>query len=469
MKHRRLLQPPGYRIALTACLAFLIWTNVETPMWADDYCRALEPGVSSALASAWHDYFNWTGRFFLIVINCVVMSTGLRGSMLPFDILNALIFVGLIVVVIRIATLASGRNPAAPRDRAVRFADVMFAALLLWWGPRAVGEVALWKTGSIGYLWPVAGELLILERVAAFTLWRRAPPPLWLAAPFAFVIATFLEPLSVLVSATLCLCVARAWRRRQPRGWLLALTVSHVAGSVFLLAAPGNFARAATVAAVAPSSALDRFAGVYGAIGKLADGYMLVALALVVLPFVVRENQLRGAAGRLFPAAVVAEEPGRRRRIAPPAGAGRGWVFLILAFAYMLTLLAVPRSLIEARVVYPGSVFLICYVVSLFQFRPLTPAHNAAMAAILTLLSVLTAAVVVRDLRQIAAVDRAWSRTLAGARPGSNIVLPMIYGRHGGTIMVSKHRFFEGFTRDANYFVNQCYAHAWGMASISGN
>ena len=456
----------GHHVALALCLVFLLWANIETPMWADDYCRALDPSVSAAISSAWHDYFTWTGRFFVNALTYALMGAGWRWSMLPFDALNALVFIGLIVLVMRLAALASGQERTARRDRTAEFVDALFIALLLWWGPRSVGEAALWKTGSIGYLWAVAGELFILERALALAVRGTASPTLWLTALFAFVMATFLEPLSVVVSAALCLLAMWAWQGQRPQRWLLTVAACHVAGSVVLLAAPGNFVRAAAVATmVGPSPLTARIGGAIDALGKVfGDGYVLAGFAFAVLSFQMPEAWMRRIVGPLAPATKLPTGGGRAR---PPLRAGIGWLFVVLALLYVATLLAIPRALIAARVTYAGSVLVICYIASLFQLRPLTPARNVATAAILFVLAASPLPWMVRDLRAIAAIDRGWTEVLTRAPPGATVVLPMIHGRHG-TLAASRYRFFEGFTQDPGYFINRCYARAWGMAKIVG-
>jgi hypothetical protein len=460
----------GHHFALLACVVFLVWANIETPMWADDYCRAVDPNIGDALAAAWVDYFHWTGRFFTTAITYVVMANGWATSMIPFDVLNALIFVGLVALVVRLAAFAAPPTGTGERPRLADFADALFAALLIWWAPRGISEAALWKTGSIGYLWAVAGEFLILERALALMLRGTVPPRLWLAVPFAFVMATFLEPLSVVLSLALGVLAVQAWSRGRPAHWLLSVAVAHGAGTIVLLGAPGNFARAAAVAPLVGSSPLaDRISGIYANMGKLVGGYTLGALALTVAAILVREHWLRLLGSRLGLAPAPAEgRPAPHLILAlRTLRAGGGWLFLVLALLYMLTLLALPRRLIEPRLTFPASVLVTCYVMSLFRCRPITPARNAALAIIIAALALPGTLIVVHDLRAIATTDRAWAQTLATAAPGSDVMLPLIrVGRN--TAESRKHLFYEGFTPDPGHWINRCYARAWGVASITG-
>jgi hypothetical protein len=175
---------------------------------------------------------------------------------------------------------------------------------------------------------------------------------------------------------------------------------------------------------------------------------------------------LQAVTSRLFGADRHPVPPHPRAR--PGWQAGRGWVFLALALIYMLLLLSVPRPALAARVSFPASVFLVCYLASLFHFRPLAPRLNQLLAALMLLLIVLHGMIVVPGLRQIARIDRGWAATL---RPfvgsGTDVVLPLVR-IDGRTVYVRKSEFFEGISADPNYFVNVCYAHAMGLKTITG-
>ena len=58
----------GQILVLAIALLFLVWANIETPLWGDDYCEAIPVGLTEPFAFAWHDYFTWTGRFFVTAI-----------------------------------------------------------------------------------------------------------------------------------------------------------------------------------------------------------------------------------------------------------------------------------------------------------------------------------------------------------------------------------------------------------------
>jgi len=424
-------------LVLLAVFAFMVWANLVTPLWGDDYCRITSPDAVRPFVVAWHDYFAWSGRFFVFAITYFVMAVGRAWSMVPFDVLNALVFLALIGNVRALARLAAGLPRETRADPLAVAVEMAFVFLLLWWLPRDVAEVALWKTGAVNYLWAMTGELWVLRRMLA-------PPRAgqgW-TVPVAFLVATFLESLSAMMSLLLAgLCLLR-WRRREPVPLLPA--AAHLAGTLVVALAPGNFARAGVLARSPP---LDRLAGVFGNLGSLFDAYWLPAVGVVAWAYA------SGGAG-------VATDGWRVLR------AGRGWLFVVLALVYMASLLGVPRAALAARACFPASVFLVCYLTALFLRRPAPDASAPKLAAVLALLSAAHLAVVVPHLRALARIDAAWAADPQLRQgPAAQAVLPLV--RVGGrTLYARKDRFFEGLTPDPANFINRCYAQAMGVGSV---
>ncbi len=431
-----LLRRHSPAISLAILFAFLVWANIETPLWGDDYCEAIAAGWLQPLVLAWHDYLTWTGRLFVSAITYGAISTDPVWPAIPFDIANAAIFVCLVRNVVALARMLCPHSATADRPPLAAAADIALVALLLWWVPRDIAEVALWKTGSIDYLWAVTGELWVLRWMLAGTF----TPSAWRAV-FAFIIATFLETISALVSALLVLQCLWRWRQRRPAP--IALTAGHVLGMIVLLVAPGNFVRADMLP---PSPLSDRLDGLLGSIGGLFDVYWLPAVAIVVLALHLRTR----------------DAPHGLPGIGTMLCAGRGWVFLVLALIYMLLLLALPRSVAGARVSLPASIFLAGYLATLVFQRPVTDRDNRLWLAIVLLLAGIHLAVVIPDLRYLAQLHRAWPDQKG---PDTDVTLPIVRVQ-GRTLYVRKDMFFQGLTADPTYFVNRCYAAAMHMKTV---
>jgi hypothetical protein len=203
---------------------------------------------------------------------------------------------------------------------------------------------------------------------------------------------------------------------------------------------------------------MDRVVGVLGNIGSLFDGYWAPFLIVIALAFLVPTDRLREAASdRLGPDQHLSRaQPGWR--------AGRGWMFLALALVYMLLLLSVPRSALAARVSFPASVLLICYLASVFRLRPLAPRVNQVMAVMMLLLIVLHGMIVVPGLRQIAQIDRGWTATLKPfVGSGAGVVLPLAR-INGRTLYVRKFEFFEGISPIPSISSTSAMPASWACA-----
>ena len=443
-------QPASQTVVLSIAFLFLLWANLVTPLWGDDYCVALPVGLTGAFALAWRDYFAFTGRYFVSVITYLAISPDWIETIL-FDIVNAGIFVCLIRNVIGLAHDLGVPAAAAERPVLAAAVDTGFVALLLWWLPRDIGEVALWKTGSVDYLWAVTGELWVLRWMLA----REPANGIWRVL-FACVIATFLETMSALVSVLLVGFCLWCWRRRQRAP--VGLMAGHVIGTIGLLVAPGNFVRATLLP---PSSLSDRLAGVSANIGSLFDAWWLPAAAIVALSLVLGGGRYRMVAG-----AVGARPVSLWRNVGTVLRAGHGWVFLVLALLYMATLLGAPRAAYAARLSFPASIFLVCYIATVFFQRQVTDRDNRIGVPMLLVLLACHLAVVVPDLRYLAHVHRIWAEDRQFRMgPDTDVTLPIVR-IEGRTTFTRKDMFFEGLTLDPDYFVNRCYAAAMHVRSV---
>src|SRR3972149_145397 len=185
-------------LVLFAIFIFIWKLNSLTPLWGDDYCRAgATTGIFEAVQKAADTYLTFNGRFFAHIINYLVFGN-YPASLKYFNFFNSIIFCGLIFVIFNIAF---SRKPRGLRDGLY----MLFIFSLVFVGGRGIGEVVLWKTGSIGYLWGVSLELLFLMPFLLFIRGRILPRlnRFWISSFYlvSFVAATFIEHLSFAVSA----------------------------------------------------------------------------------------------------------------------------------------------------------------------------------------------------------------------------------------------------------------------------
>jgi hypothetical protein len=439
---RSLTARQGRDAALLLLGLFVLAANLATPLWGDDWCRIGGTELAGVLDRTLAEYRDWTGRLGPLALTYFALGPG-RAVPLPWlEALNTAAFLAIVALLLRLAARATG-EAATSGSFARAFATWLGAGLMLWWLPRAIGEAALWKTGAINYAWALALELLVLERALAWLATTRAPRPFALAgvALAALAAATFLEPLAVLATAALCGIALLACRRRAPTAGALGLLAgAHLLGMLVLLAAPGNFERAAETTA---TSLASRIEGWIGFAGSLFDPLWAVALAVII------------AAWRL------------------PGGARAAWAwrpalpFLVAAVGYLLILLPLPRETLAARVSFPASAALIGALLTAFLARPDGRRRERVLAGVLAVTFVAQAAIVARDLREIATLQRPWMEAIA-AQPGAqDVELPLALVR-GRSWVARKHRFMIGITRDPASWHNVCFARAHGLRAARG-
>lgn len=214
--------------------------NSLTPLWADDYCRAVkvDSGIINVLSAVRDEYRWWSGRVVVNFLSYLFISYYSYFRIL-FSLVNSLMFVLLNALIYRFAV--KGRLNLL-FETGLRL--VIFTFLFV--GTQTIGEVALWKTGSIGYLWAVVLEmtvLLIAERVIQsdnnikYRWWQ-----LLLMGVITFIAATFLEHLSVAVGVYLIFRYAALGNIQPMRRYLRLIIGCHLTGMLLFLG-PGNWQR----------------------------------------------------------------------------------------------------------------------------------------------------------------------------------------------------------------------------------
>jgi hypothetical protein len=444
------------KLALILIFVFALWANLMTPYWADDYVRMVDAGPIQSIILAWHDYFSWTGRIFVTAATYALMSFSHRWSVIPFDILNAFFFVALTYLITSLAA-SDRKDRGLPFILGRGFVDYMAVALMLWWLPRSIGEVALWKTGSIGYLWAITGEMFLLERSIASTrrLGHRPAMRTNLAVgAAAFIIATALEPLSLLFSGLLVINALLACKRNRiiaPR--VIVIALCHVLGTIVLFSAPGNYARAHTVANV---GAIKNLLGWLGFFGELFDPMWLPVILIGALAYFIPSQTTAPAAAP------------RVSRLAAILRSGK-WSFLIISLTYELILLGVPQTLLAPRLAFSATVFLIVYIASVFELRPRNAIGDKSMALVVCALMVPHLFVSIKDIEAIKRVDERWKAALTQehAGPNTDATVPIIKVR-GHMMLSHKDQFFESIEPDQHHWINQAYARIMNLRSVTG-
>jgi hypothetical protein len=443
----------GRNIVICLVWLFVFVAGLATPLWGDDWCRQNVIDLGAIFSSVTREYFDWTGRIAPILFTYVTLGPG-RAIPLPwFEAVNALVFVALLVLLISLAERVSQRSATAGGFARV-FATWLLAGLMLWWLPRTIGEVALWKTGAIAYLWAVTLSLFLVERAIAWQAEDRAPRTIIVAGLglLALATGTFLETIAIVTTFLLLALAARAYLRGLCVARAIAVVAGmHLFGMAILLAAPGNFQRASDLTPTSFSSQID---GWIGFLGRLFDPIWIVAALLLVAAWCLPDRWFN------------------RSKAAPVLSAPVPWFltlpFVLIALLYLLSLLPIPRDAFSARLSFPASVALIGALFVLLVARPTSTLRDKVLASVVALVFMFQAALVARDLAILAAVQPRWESAIAAAPPeASEVLLPMLRERHKHSYAL-KHRFFVGIGPDPTAWMNICYARAMGVQSVRG-
>ena len=235
------LSPLSKSLLILAVLALLMYTlNTWMPLHRDDYEYSLIWNTNQHLASL-QDVFTSLHRHYLLhggrMFSYFLLDVLLILGKPLFDIINTLVFAGLVVLIYFHArrSLEFGGEPAI----------LGITAALAWLCFPHFGEVVVWMDGAITYLWTGFTAALFL---LPYNLHLAGRPvrSRWLTLlmlPLGICAGWSVENLAVTVTLLPFAISIYSWRRRQMRLWMPIGAVGALAGAIGLIAAPGNFVR----------------------------------------------------------------------------------------------------------------------------------------------------------------------------------------------------------------------------------
>ena len=226
---------------LTAiCLAMGV-LNGLTGMFGDDYALAytFDAGclnynrpircIDDIFYSQYYHYLFRHGR--VVTEGLVQMLVSLRDKHV-FDVANSVLF----VVYLYLLQLHGGR---------FTWVGTVFAVAMTIVFTRAFGEVFLWMSGSVNYLWVACMNLLLL-----YVFKKKQEDNSLFAtvcyAILAFIIGSMQEGFSVGICAALVLCVLWRWKKEHKpfTAVSMGITIGYMAGVLFDFLSPGIWIRA---------------------------------------------------------------------------------------------------------------------------------------------------------------------------------------------------------------------------------
>lgn len=238
--NQKIIQFCSWLLALVSLLGLVLVNLLDIP-YADDWANSLN-SWSDLIPAVFHQYYNWTGRFFSLAMlyATLLMPRGI------FSVLNIVVIVVSCFLVVRL-----GLGPLRWKESS-GYATIVY--LLIWWFVPAYGEVFIWQTGAVVYLWVIVTILfwLLPYRKLFFEVGTTVT-----CMPFLGNIVFFIFSICVgagIENTSFCAFLMGAgviiWRRIKGLpvpGWAWLGVFGVLLGWLFLIVAPGNYVRAGFV------------------------------------------------------------------------------------------------------------------------------------------------------------------------------------------------------------------------------
>lgn len=218
--------------------------NILHPLFGDDWMYSMLPGghkhihsFSDILYTQYKHYFTWGGRSVVHIIAQSLLLSGIKTA----DFFNSLAYVALTLVIYYISN----------SSKEIRSSLLIGINLLIWFFQPAFGSTILWITGSANYLW---GTLIILLFLVPYIKILRSKnihnsifKSIWIFL-FGIIAGWTNENMSVALITILIICIIyyKMSFKKIPLWSILGL-IGATIGAIFMIAAPGNYARMETI------------------------------------------------------------------------------------------------------------------------------------------------------------------------------------------------------------------------------
>ncbi|MBQ6887398.1 MAG: hypothetical protein IJN54_07815 [Lachnospiraceae bacterium] len=259
--------------------------NFLTPNMSDDYnygrtVRGMDKFVD-ILKSEYVQYMNWTGRS----VNHIILKVFLKMDKWVFNLCNSANFVALTLLIYY--NIEGKKKFNAP--------IYILINLFLWIFGVEFGETVLWETGACNYLW---GTTTIVGFVSLFKFAcdradKMKRPVLWgILLFFAGVVAGWCnENTSGGGILLILVTMGSVWmQKRKIKPWMWSGLAGMLTGFCFMVAAPGNSARA--------MYAEDNYGGIVKYIARaykitlaIEENFLVLLLILLVLFLLARAQK----------------------------------------------------------------------------------------------------------------------------------------------------------------------------------
>lgn len=444
-------------IFLLTVFGYMLSINLLLPVLGDDYHYAFIMGTNQRLQSLEDivtsqitHYYTWGGRNVSHTIAQFFLLVGKK----YFAIFNAGMFVALIIL---IYLHSKGRDQRMHFD----FYVLMLITLFCWFCLPMFNETIVWLTGSCNYLWLAVIRLIFLLPYRYEFLGK---PVFERWNPAVITVAMFLlglisgwtnENTALVMIMAVFAAVVYFYKKKTVKAWTIAGLAGAITGYCFMVLAPGNFVRWATVPA-----ANFWIHNVWGTckttLALLTQQWPLIIL-LVILYRIMKE-QVDGQPNLL---ASLINKFGHR--------AIYGAAFIGLGLLNHLIMIGSPTF--PKRAGFGGAVFLIIGVMSFLQLaevkqRILTSLGKRTIVALFCVILLPTAALTLDKYHTIYLEDiQRTQYTLECKNNGqTDIILPLFSVKDRSVL---SHVYVSDIAADRNFWRNQIYAKYFGLTSVS--
>ena len=229
---------------LALLFLYMLALNMLMPLHRDDYWYSLVWGTfdkvsswSDVFLSLYNHYFDHGGRMVAYFVLDSFLFLG-KGWFNPF---NAFLFVALVVLMYWYSQ----------RKISLRFNPYILTVIILfaWLGFPHFAEVNLWMAGATGYLFTAVVILtFLLPYYFCFlgtNLWRNHAAAALVMFGGGILAGWSIENTAATATFATAIFAFYFYRRRELQLWMATGFVGALTGFVLLVAAPGNFVRAA--------------------------------------------------------------------------------------------------------------------------------------------------------------------------------------------------------------------------------
>lgn len=203
--------------------------NHVIPFTADDFTYGYASnGLIMSIKFAWLQYHIWDGRIITSIITSYLLQRD--GYIDVFNVINSIMF---IFYCIQVYQATSSK---------FKYYEFLFVLGIISISFKDFGEVILWKTAAIQYVWGVV-LYLYLFKVINFNTIRKINYGDYI---ISFIAAFWLQNINpILILMMLSLIITNVYYRQSRQFWILFC--SYCIGSMISLLAPGNQLRKAFV------------------------------------------------------------------------------------------------------------------------------------------------------------------------------------------------------------------------------